>query len=143
MRKTAALIPVLALSLLTGCGGARTTVTLRNLTGYEIASAELAQESDSSEHKDRLEGKPLADGENREITLGKFTEEELAEGFSALICLSEGSEEDFGHLILRNGDVLTIYIDDISISAGVNLSDGEVAALIQQVHDSLHTDSAE
>lgn len=143
MRKTIFLLPALAAMLLTGCGDQQScTVTLRNLTGYEIASAQIAQESDDSNHTDRLDGTALPNGEARALSLGKYSEDELAEGFSALIELADGSEEDFSRLILKDGDVLTIYIDDLSISAAVNVSDEEVAAMIRHVHESLRTDES-
>ena len=142
MRKTIFLLPALAAMLLTGCGDQQScTVTLRNLTGYEIASAQIAQESDDSNHTDRLDGTALPNGEARALSLGKYSEDELAEGFSALIELADGSEENFSRLILKDG-VLTIYIDDLSISAAVNVSDEEVAAMIRHVHESLRTDES-
>ena len=128
------ILPCIAAMLLAGCGSKEAcTVTVRNLTGESIMSLEMAQESNASDHTDYI-SEPLADGAEQTLRLGRFTSEQLAEGFSALIELGSGAKEDFGSLMLRDCDVLTFYVDDLSISAAVNVSDEEVQEMIDKIH---------
>lgn len=136
------ILPCIAAMLLAGCGSKEAcAVTVRNLTGESIMSLEIAQESNASDHTDYISGDPFEDGKEQVFRLGRFTQEQLAEGFSALIELGSGAKEDFGSLILRDGDVLTFYVDDLSISAAVNVSDEEVQEMIDKLHAEMQEES--
>ena len=53
---------------LTGCGQKQSvTITVRNLTGSSIASLELAQMSDTSNHRNWMEDNWLDDGAEQKL----------------------------------------------------------------------------
>ncbi len=135
------MLPVLlAAACLTGCEKKQpVTVTVRNITGYSIVSLELAQTADTGNHTDRMDSEWLDDGAEREVSLGIFTEDELAEGFRAVIRLSDDSEDDFSRLILSDGGTLTFYLDDLGIAVAYDTSDDEIEEMIRELHESMQT----
>lgn len=125
-RKFALLLPLAGTLLLTGCGGEKISINVKNLTGAEISEIQICPESDKSGITNRLEENLPADGETT-LSLGRLTEEETANGFYLIVTNAEdGSEGEFSMLMLSDGDTVSFYVDDWGLAVGVNMTDAEI-----------------
>ncbi len=125
----------LVLCLLCSCGRKNVEITVRNITGVEISELIINPEISSDNTKNRLE-KNLSTDSQVQIKLGKYSEEELKDGYSLYVVNAEdGSDNSFSMLYFENGDILTFYVDDWGLSVGVNMTDEEVEAEIAEEHE--------
>lgn len=132
------------LLLLTGCSaGEEFTIRVRNLTGVAISEIQIAPETDKSSMKNILT-EELADGAEIALSLGKLTEEDISDGFALLVYNAEdGSSQDFGMLMLSDGDTISFYLDDLGLAVGVNMTDEEIEEEKERLHqDTLSGSSA-
>ncbi|MBQ8515799.1 MAG: hypothetical protein IJ496_10420 [Ruminococcus sp.] len=124
-----------ALSVLAGCqSGEEYTIHVKNLTGAEISEIVITPDSDQSEQKNLLEENLAADGEI-DLTIGRFTEEELEDGFAVVVYNAEdGSYGTFSMLQIDNGDTVSFYLDDWGLAVAVDLTEEEIEEQIAQDH---------
>lgn len=113
--------------MMTGCGsGEEFSVQVKNLTGVAISEIQIAPETDQASMKNMLK-EELADGAEITLSLGRLTEEDIRDGFALLVYNAEdGSSQDFGMLMLSDGDTVSFYLDDLGLAVGVNMTEEEI-----------------
>ncbi len=135
IKKMLALCTVVATCFLFSCGKESVNITVRNITGAEISEILIYPENVSDDTSNRLE-KNLPTGSQVEINLGKYTEEELANGYSLYIVNAEdGSDNSFSMLYFDAGDTVTFYIDDWGLAVGVYMTDEDIEEQIAEDHE--------
>ena len=124
--------------LLCGCGGGETLdLTVRNLTGDTLTELTISPEADQSRREECL-AEALSSGEETVLHLSGLAEEDLAGGFPVVaVTAQDGQADPLGSLMLRSGDTLTLYWDDLGLAAAVNTSDEEVQEMIDRLHEDL------
>ncbi len=111
------------------------TVTVRNLTGVPISDIYIRPETDLSKNENLLE-EHLPTDSDVTLSVGKFTEEEVQQGFALEFQSAEDSTaETFGMLYFDSGDTITVYFDDWGLAVAVNQTDEEIQQAIDSEHE--------
>lgn len=130
----AAIFSVIGLAALTGCGETEFTVnvTVMNRTDLTITEVNFAHESDDSNHENII-AEDFPPNATLTYNLGNYTEEALAEGFSLrAVSAADYIDESFGHLILKDGDKITLYEDEDGLALAINASDEEIEKMVKK-----------
>ncbi len=135
IKKILAFCTVAATCLLCSCGQEAVNVTVRNITGAEISEILIYPENASDDTSNRLE-KNLPTDSQIELNLGKYSEEELANGYSLYVVNAEdGTDSSLSMLHFNDGDTVTFYIDDWGLAVGVNMTDEEIEKQVAKEHE--------
>ncbi len=131
------LLPLAAVMLCSaGCFGeskTKVTIEVQNLTGVEISQLIMYCEACEMDRENRLEGNLAVDG-TAEVSLGRYTESQLQEGFALEVYnAQDGSFEEFGMLMVQDGDTVSFYLDDMGLALAVNMTPEEIDE--QRRHD--------
>ncbi len=137
LTKRCLLLPLAAVMLCSaGCFGVtktKVTIEVQNLTGVEISQLIMYCEACEMDRDNRLEGNLAVDG-TAEISLGRYTESQLQEGFALEVYnAQDGSFEEFGMLMVQDGDTVSFYLDDMGLAVAVNMTPEEIDE--QRRHD--------
>ncbi len=117
------------LVLCCGCGEQPYTITFENQSGVEISEIHATPDSRKAEAKNLL-SENLPDGESVTLTVGKFKEDYIEEGFHvAAYNAVDGSYQTFDLLMVKNGGRVTFYMDNIELCAAVDATAEEIEAL--------------
>lgn len=136
MRKISILATMAAVSfVLTGCqSGEEYTIHVKNLTGVEISEIVVTPNKDQSEQKNLLKENLAVDGEI-DLEIGRYTEEELEEGFAMIVHNAEdGTYGTFSMLQVDNGDTVSFYLDDWGLAVAVDMTEEEIEEQIAWDH---------
>lgn len=127
-RKALLLAAALPLMLLTACAK-EISITVKNKTGDAVSNLSVYRNVADGDGAG-LSG-TLADGAETELTLGKFTEEELENGFAVSVGETLLIGEYASAFRFADGDILTLYTDAYGLQGAVNISGAELEARIK------------
>ncbi len=130
-KTAAALLCTGLLLILNGCGDqtVTVTVTVRNLTESTISEIYFTHESEPGSGENILT-QDFPPSANLTYSPGSFTESQLNEGFSLrAVSTADYIDESFGKLILKDGDLITLYMDHARLALALNATDAEIKAM--------------
>lgn len=137
MRKIArkAAIAAAAMSVMlccTACGEKPYYITFENLSGVAISEIHATKDSDKSDVKNLLT-EALPDGETVTLEVGRFKEDYVDDGFYIVAYNAEdGSYQEFHMLMVKNGGLVSFYMDAIELCVAVDCTREEIEEMIAE-----------
>lgn len=138
VRITAAAAAAMSVMLgCTACGEDPYYITFENLSGVAISEIHATKDSEKIGAKNLLT-EALPDGETITLEVGRFKEEYVDEGFYIVAYNAEdGSYQEFHMLMVKNGGLVSFYMDAIELCVAVDCTHEEIEEMIAESKETL------
>lgn len=144
-KMTAAGAAISVMLAATSCGEEPYYITFENLSGVAISEIQATRDSEKADAKNLLT-EALPDGESITLEVGQFKEEYIDEGFYIVAYNAiDNSYQEFHMLMVKNGGLVSFYMDAIELCVAVDCTHEEIEEMIAESEANLSesTDASE